>query len=101
MTSQFQYSRNLLLSFMIFFNNCIRSSSFLEILKKAKVTQAFKKVDRSKFSTKKLIYLQLNNYMQKKKKKKETRHALLKRTESWKPLPFLYIFLYIFLFKRR
>ena len=61
------------LSFMIFFNNCIRSSSSLEILKKAKVTQAFKKVDRSKYSTKKLIYLQLNNYMQKKQKRNTTR----------------------------
>ena len=73
MTSQFQYSRNLLLSFMTFFNNCIRSSSSLEILKKAKVTQAFKKVDRSKYSTKKLIYLQLNNYMEKKQKRNTTR----------------------------
>ena len=62
------------------FNNCIRSGTFPEILKKSEVTPFFKKGDPtskadyrpvstlSSFSKifEKLIYLQLNNYMQNK-----------------------------------
>ena len=62
------------------FNNCIRSGTFPEILKKSEVTPVFKKGDPtsktdyrpvstlSNFSKifEKLIYLQLNNYMQNK-----------------------------------
>ena len=88
------------------FNNCIRSGTFPEILKKAKVIPAFKKGDTtsktdyrpvsspSNFSKhfEKLIYLQLNNYMQNKfsiyligfRKNHGTQHALLKMIETWK-----------------
>ena len=62
------------------FNNCKRSSTFPEILKKSDVTPAFKKVDPiskadyrpvstlSNFSKffEKVIYLKLNSYMQNK-----------------------------------
>ena len=88
------------------FNNCIRSGTFPEILKKSEVTPVFKKGDPtsktdyrpvstlSNFSKifEKLIYLQLNNYMQNKfsiyltgfRKNHGTQHALLKMTETWK-----------------
>ena len=81
------------------FNNCIRSGTFPEILKKSEVTPFFKKGDPtskadyrpvstlSSFSKifEKLIYLQLNNYMQNKFsvyltgfwKNHGTQHALL------------------------
>ena len=62
------------------FNNCKRSSTFPEILKKSDITSAFKKVDPiskadyrpvstlSNFSKffEKVIYLKLNSYMQNK-----------------------------------
>ena len=82
------------------FNNCIRSDTFPEILKKSEVTPVFKKGDPtsktdyrpvstlSNFSKifEKLIYLQLNNYMQNKfsvyltgfQKNYGTQHAVLK-----------------------
>ena len=88
------------------FNNCIRSGTFPEILKKAKVTPVFKEGDPtsktdynpvntlSNFSKifEKLIYLQLNNCMQNKLsvyltgflKNYGTTHALLKMIETWK-----------------
>ena len=88
------------------FNNCIRSGTFPEILKKSEVTPVFKngdptsKTDNRTVSTlssfskifEKLIYLQLNNYMQNKfsiyltgfRKNQETQHALLKMTETCK-----------------
>ena len=88
------------------FNNCLRSGTFPEILKKAEVTPVFKKGDPtsktnycpvstlSSFSKvfEKFIYLQLNNYMQNKfsiyragfRKKHGTQHALLKMIETWK-----------------
>ena len=84
----------------------IRSGLFPEILKKSEVTPVFKKGDPtsktnylpvstlSDFSKifEKLIYLQLNNYMQNKfsiyltgfRKNHGTQHALLKMTETWK-----------------
>ena len=88
------------------FNNCIRSDTFLEILKKSEVTPVFKKDDLtskidyrpvstlSSFSKifEKLIYLQLNNYMQNKfsiyligfRKNHGTQHALHKMIETRK-----------------
>ena len=88
------------------FNNCIRSGTFPEILKKSEITPAFKKgyqtskTDYRPVSTlssfskifEKLIYLQLNNYMQSKfsiyltgfRKNHGTQHALLKMIETWK-----------------
>ena len=88
------------------FNNLIRSGTFAEILKKSEVTPVFKKGDPasktyyhpvsilSNFSKifEKLIYLQLNNYMQNKfsiyltgfRKNHGTRDALLKMIETWK-----------------
>ena len=62
------------------FNNCIRSGTFPEILKQSEIAPVFKKGDPTSktdyrpVSTlsnvckifEKLIYLQLNNYMQKK-----------------------------------
>ena len=95
MTSQFQYSRNLpqglikvsLIKVSAYyekltdiFNNCIRSGTFPEVLQKAEATPVFKighptsKTDYRPVSTlsklskifDKLIYLQLNNYMQNK-----------------------------------
>ena len=88
------------------FNNCIRSGTFPEILKKSEVTPVFKKGDPtsktdyhlvstlSNFSKffEKLIYLQLNNYMQNKfsiylirfQKNHGTQHALLKMIETCK-----------------
>ena len=88
------------------FNNCIRSGTFPEILKKSEVTPVFKKGDPtsktgyrpvstlSNFSKifEKLIYLQLNNYMQNKfsvyltgfRKNHGTQHALFKMIELGK-----------------
>ena len=88
------------------FNNCIRSGTFPEILKRSKVTPVFKKGDStskadyrpvstlSNFSKifEKIIYLQLNNYMHNKfsvyltgfRKNHGTQHALLKVIETWK-----------------
>ena len=85
-------------------NNCIRSGTFPETLKKAEVTPVYKKGDLtsktdyrpvstiSNFSKffEKLIYLQLNNYMQNKFsiyligswKNQGTQHALLKMIEN-------------------
>ena len=90
------------------FNNCIRSGTFPEILKKAEKTQVFKKGNPisktdfrpvstlSNFSKifEKLIYLQLNDYMQNKfsiyltcfLENRSTQHALLKITETWKTI---------------
>ena len=87
-------------------NDCIRSDTFPEILKKSEVTPVFKKDDPtskidyrpvstlSNFSKffKKLINLQLNNYMQTKfsiyltgfLKNHGTQHALFKMIETWK-----------------
>ena len=86
------------------FNNCIRNSTFPEILKKFEVTPVFKKVDPTSkadygpVSTlsnlskifEKLIYLQLNNYMRNKFsiyltgfwKNHGARQALLKMIET-------------------
>ena len=86
------------------FNNYIRSGTFPEILEKSEVTPVFKKDDPtpktdyhpvstlSSFSRRfeKLIYLQLNNYMQNKfsvcltgfRKNNGTQHALLKMIET-------------------
>ena len=88
------------------FNYCIRNGTFPEVLKKSEVTSVFKKGDPisktdycpvstlSNFSKvfEKLIYLQLNNYMQNKfsiyltgfRKNRETQHTLLKMIENWK-----------------
>ena len=88
------------------FNDCIRSGTFPEILKKSEVKPVFKKGDLtsktdyrpvstlSNFSNifEKLIYLQLSNYMQNKfsvyltafQKNHGTQHALLKMIETWK-----------------
>ena len=81
------------------FDNCIRSSTFPGILKKSEVTPVFKKGHRpvstlSNFSKifEKLIYLQLNKYMQNKfsinltgfRKNHGTQHTLLKMIETWK-----------------
>ena len=85
------------------FDNCIRSSHFPLILKKSEVTPVFKKgnptskTDHRPVSTlsnfskifEKLIYLQLNKYMQNKfsinltgfRKNHGTQHALLKMIE--------------------
>ena len=86
------------------FNNFLKSSNFPEILKKAEVIPVFKKGDPtsktdyrpvstlSNFSNifKKLICLQLNNYMQNKfsiyltgfRKNYSIRHALIKMIET-------------------
>ena len=87
------------------FNNCTRSGTFREILKKAKVTPVFLKSNPtskteyrpvstlSNFSKilEKLIYLQLNNYMQNKfsiyltcRKNHGIQHALLKMIQTSK-----------------
>ena len=84
------------------FNNCIRSGTFPEILKKAEVTPVFKKGDPtsrtddqpvstlSNFSKnfEKLICLQLNNYiliyLTGFRKNHGTQHALLKMVDTWK-----------------
>ena len=88
------------------FNNCIRCGTFPEILKKSEVTPVLKKGDLtskvdyhpvsclSNFSKffEKLIYLQLNNYMQNKfliyltglRKNSGTQYALLKIFQTWK-----------------
>ena len=88
------------------FNNCIRSGTFPEILKEAEVAPVFKKGDPasktdyrpvsilSNFSKlfKKIIFLQLNHYMQNKfsiyltsfRKNHNTHHVLLKMIETWK-----------------
>ena len=86
------------------FNNCKRSSTFPEILKKSDITSAFKKVDPiskadyrpvstlSNFSKffEKVIYLKLNSYMQNKFSiyltgfRWHSARALLKMIETWK-----------------
>ena len=88
------------------FNNRITDGTFSEMLKKSEVTPVFKKRDPTskadycpvstlpKFSKifEKLIYLQINKYMQNKfsiyltgfRKNHGTQHALLKMTETWK-----------------
>ena len=88
------------------FNNCLRSSTFPDILKKSEVTPVFRKgnptskTDYCPVSTlsnflkisEKPIYLQLNNYMQNKFsvyltgfwKNHGTQHALLKTIKTWK-----------------
>ena len=88
------------------FNSYIKSCTFPEILKKSEITPVFKKGDPtpktdyrpvstlSNFSKifEKLIYLQLNNYMQNKFSiyltgfwtQHGTQHTLLKMIETWK-----------------
>ena len=87
-------------------NDCIRSGTFPEILKKSEVTPVFKKDDPtskidyrpvitlSNFSKffEKLVNLQLNNYMQTIfsiyltgfRKNHGTQYVLFKMTETWK-----------------
>ena len=88
------------------FNNCIRSKSFPDILKRADICPVFKKgdiTDKTNYrpiSTlsnlskvfERLLYNQLENYMETKlsklltgfRKNHSTQHALLKAIETWK-----------------
>ena len=92
----------------IIFNNCIKNSKFPDILKYADITPVFKKGDTtdksnyrpistlSNFSKifEKLIYSQVNSYMEPKlskylvgfRRNHNTQHALLRMIESWRAL---------------
>ena len=89
----------------IIFNNCIRNGRFPDILKYADITSVFKKGDTtdrrnyrpistlSNFSKifEKLIYNQVNSYMESKlskylagfRRNHNTKHDLLRMIESW------------------
>ena len=90
----------------IIFNNCIKNSKFPDILKYADFTPVFKKADTTDKSNYrpistlsnvskifvKLIYSQVNSYMEPKLSKylegflrnRNTQHALLRMIESWR-----------------
>ena len=92
----------------IIFNKCIRNEKFPDILKYADITPVFKKgatTDKSNHRPintlsnflkifEKLIYSQINSYMEPKLSKYlagfcqnyETQHTLLRMIESWKAL---------------